>query len=78
MAWFPSSSPTKYIQKVLKFQFVHHTDVANDTKGYKGKISVIIWVGEKKKQSFIARSTVNTDAKFAQFSEIQTPRSGIL
>lgn len=68
MASFPSSSPTKYVQKALRVQFVDHTDVVNDTKGCEGKINIKIWVGEKKKQSSIAQSALNTDAKFAQIS----------
>lgn len=68
MARFPTSSPTKYLQKALKAQFVDHTDIVNDTEGCKGKISIKICVGQKKKQSSTAQSALNTGAKFAQIS----------
>lgn len=72
MAWFPTSSATKYVQKALKVQFVDHTNIVNDTKKCKGKISIKMWVAEKQRHSLIAQPALSTDAKFAQISEIQT------
>lgn len=78
MAWFPTSSSTKYKQKALEVQFVDHTNIANDAKRCKGKISIKILVGVKKKQLCIAQSALSADAKFAQASEIQISCFGIL
>lgn len=69
MALFPTSSPTKYVQKALKVQFIAHTDIVDDTKG---KTSTKIWVGEKKNRSPITQSALNSDDKFAEVPEIQT------